>query len=146
MNSIALYYKQKFLEELIAYFPWYGTDHIENNASNNSYTFECVFVTAVTFLPSRCLAAIRGFLPSRCLAKIWGFLPSRWLATIKGYTYRHTDWWEGFMKYAVETGSGAKFHEYWFRLSKVNRGDTQTHRQQRDLINILYFFKIRKLG
>jgi hypothetical protein len=24
------------------------------------------------------------------------------------------------------------------------RGDTQTHRQQRDLISLLYFFKIRK--
>jgi hypothetical protein len=23
-----------------------------------------------------------------------------------GYTYRHTDWWEGFKKYAVEMGSG----------------------------------------
>jgi hypothetical protein len=24
-----------------------------------------------------------------------------------GYTYRHTDWWEGFMKYDVETGTVA---------------------------------------
>jgi hypothetical protein len=24
-----------------------------------------------------------------------------------GYTYRHTDWWERFMKYGVETGLGA---------------------------------------
>jgi hypothetical protein len=34
------------------------------------------------------------------------------------------------MDYAVEVGSGAKFHEDWFRHSKVVRGrftDTQAH-------------------
>jgi hypothetical protein len=31
------------------------------------------------------------------------------------------------------------------RLSEVNRGDTHTYRQQRDLISLLYFFKIRKV-
>jgi hypothetical protein len=41
---------------------------------------------------------------------------------------------------------GTKFHKDWFRLSKVNRGDTNTHGQQRDLISLLYFFKIRKVG
>jgi hypothetical protein len=25
----------------------------------------------------------------------------------EGYTYRHTDSWEGFMKYAIEMGSAA---------------------------------------
>jgi hypothetical protein len=46
---------------------------------------------------------------------------------IGGFTYRYTDWWEAFMKYAVEMGSGAiKFHKDWFRHSKVDRGDTQT--------------------
>jgi hypothetical protein len=61
---------KKFWEELIAYFPWYDTGHIENNASNNSSIVACVFVTAVTFLPSRCLATIGGVLQSRCLARI----------------------------------------------------------------------------
>jgi hypothetical protein len=28
----------------------------------------------------------------------------------EGCTYRHTDWWEGFMKYTVEVGSGAMIH------------------------------------
>jgi hypothetical protein len=28
----------------------------------------------------------------------------------EGYTYRHTDYWEGFMKYAVEMGSVAMIH------------------------------------
>jgi hypothetical protein len=51
----------KFWEELMAYFPFYDTGHIENDASNNSSIVACVFVTAVTFLPSRCLATIGGF-------------------------------------------------------------------------------------
>jgi hypothetical protein len=50
-------------------------------------------------------------------------------------------------------GSGAmtlrtKFHKDWFRHSKDNGGDTQTHThthtEQRDLISLLYFFKIRQ--
>jgi hypothetical protein len=80
---------KKFWEELIAYFPWYDTGHIENNASNNSSIVSCVFVTAVTFLPSRCLARIGRFLPSRWLTTIRGFLPIRCLAAIRGI-YRHT--------------------------------------------------------
>jgi hypothetical protein len=56
----------------LAYFPWYDTDHIENDASNNSSVVAYVFVTAVTFQLSRCLAAIRVVLPSRCLAAIGG--------------------------------------------------------------------------
>jgi hypothetical protein len=46
-------------EELIAYFPWYDANRIEN-VSNNSSIVACVFVTAETFLPSRCLATIGG--------------------------------------------------------------------------------------
>jgi hypothetical protein len=42
-------------------FLWYYTDRIESYASNNSSTVACVFVAAVTFLPSRCLAAIGGY-------------------------------------------------------------------------------------
>jgi hypothetical protein len=60
----------KFWEELIAYFPWYDTGHIENDASNNSSILGWVFVTVVTFLPSRCLATIRGFLRSRCRSPV----------------------------------------------------------------------------
>jgi hypothetical protein len=62
-----LIYNKKFWEELIAYLPWYDTCHTENDASNNFSTVACVFVTAVTFLPSPCLATIGGFLPSRLL-------------------------------------------------------------------------------
>jgi hypothetical protein len=64
--AINLSYNKKLWEELIAYFPSYDTDRIENDVSNNYSIVACVFVTAVTFLLSRCLA------------------------TIGGYTYRHT--------------------------------------------------------
>jgi hypothetical protein len=85
------YKNNKFREELIAYFPWYNTSHIENDASNNSSVVACVFVIAVTFLPSRCLATIMGFLPSRCLVTIRWSLPSSCLATIGGiHRHRHT--------------------------------------------------------
>jgi hypothetical protein len=81
---------KKFWEELIAYFPWYYTGHIENDASNNSSIVPCVLVIAATFLPSRCLATRRGFLPSRCLATIRGLLPSRCVATVRGDTHTQT--------------------------------------------------------
>jgi hypothetical protein len=47
-------------------------------SSNNSSIVECIFVNAVTFLTSRCLATIGEFLPSRCLV------------TMGGYTDTHT--------------------------------------------------------
>jgi hypothetical protein len=52
---------KKFWEELIAFFPWYDTERAENDASNNSFIVEFVFVAAVTFLLSRCLKTIGGF-------------------------------------------------------------------------------------
>jgi hypothetical protein len=55
-------HNNKFWEELIDYFPWYDPGHIESDESNNSSIVARVFVTAVTFLPGRCLATIRGFL------------------------------------------------------------------------------------
>jgi hypothetical protein len=60
-------HNKKFWEEIIAYLPLYDTDRIKNDVSNNSSVVACVFVTVVTFLPSR------------------------YLATIGGYTYRNTD-------------------------------------------------------
>jgi hypothetical protein len=39
--------------------PRYYTDRIENDASNN-FIVACIFVTAGTCLPSRCLATIGG--------------------------------------------------------------------------------------
>jgi hypothetical protein len=57
---LLLGYNKKFWEELIAYFTWYDTGHIDNDASNGSSIVACVFVTAVTFLQSRCRATIAG--------------------------------------------------------------------------------------
>jgi hypothetical protein len=56
---------------------------IENDSSNNTSFVGCIFVVAGTCLPIH------------------------YLVTIWGYTCRHTDLLEGFMKYAVEMGSGA---------------------------------------
>jgi hypothetical protein len=45
------------------------------------------------------------------------------------------------LRWAQVSDISTKFHKDWFRDSNVNRGDTQTHRQQRDLIGLLNFFK-----
>jgi hypothetical protein len=61
--------------------------------------FYCyVFVAALTFLPDRCLA------------------------TIRGYT---KDWWEGFIKYAFEMGSGAMI--YVPSLTKTGSANQKMH-------------------
>jgi hypothetical protein len=36
-------------------------DDTENDASNNSAIVACVFIAAVTFLPDRSLATVRGY-------------------------------------------------------------------------------------
>jgi hypothetical protein len=71
-SLLSLFWNKKFREELITYFPWYDTGHIENDASNNSSIVACVFVTAVTLLLSHCLATIGGSVPSHYLATIGG--------------------------------------------------------------------------
>jgi hypothetical protein len=114
------YKYKKFWEELITYFPWYDTGHIENDTSNNSSIVACVFVTTVMFLQSHCLATIGGFLPRHCLAMI-------------GDTHTHTNWWEGLFNYAVEMGSGAMIYVPTFinigsGIQKIIWGDTQLHR------------------
>jgi hypothetical protein len=73
--------KNTFWEELIAYFPWSYTERIENDVSNNFSIVAFVFVTAETFLQSRCLETTGGIFTE----------PSSYLATIRRYTYRHTD-------------------------------------------------------
>jgi hypothetical protein len=111
---------KKFLEDLIAHFPWYDKSHIENDASNNSSIDAYVFVTAVTYLPSRCLAMIRGLLPNSCLATITGFLPTRCLATIR----------EFLRSPCLATIRGIHRH---------------THTQKRDLISLLLFFQNKEI-
>jgi hypothetical protein len=48
----------KFWEELIVYFHRHDKDRVENHSSNITSIVACVFIAVVTFLPSRCLAAI----------------------------------------------------------------------------------------
>jgi hypothetical protein len=92
-----------FWEELIAYFPfvWHGP----HRKRRVQFFYCCVCI--------RCRGnSFTELLPSNDLG---------------GYTYRHTDWWEGFMKYTFEMGSGAmiyipSFIRNWFRHSKVDRG------------------------
>jgi hypothetical protein len=54
---------KKFWEQLIAYFPWDDTGHIETDASTNSSVAACIFVTAVTYLAAL-TEVLRGFLQS----------------------------------------------------------------------------------
>jgi hypothetical protein len=110
---------------LFSFFLRYDTGRIENDAFNNFSVGACVFVAAVTFLPSRCLA------------------------TIRGYTYRRTDSSEGFMKYAIEMSSGAMIYIPSFikidsSIQKLMGWDLQTRRQHDDLIGIFLFFKNKK--
>jgi hypothetical protein len=60
------------------------------------------------------------------------FLPSCCLKTIGGYTYKHTDLWEGFKKYAVKMGSGAMIYIPSFIqiVSAVEEYIEEIHRQQ----------------
>jgi hypothetical protein len=116
---------KKFWKEVIAYFRWYSMGHIENDTPNNCSIVVCVFATTVTFSLSCCLAMIRG------------------------YTYRHTDWWEGFFNYAVEMGSGAVIYlpsciKIGSGIQKLIGGDTQTARWSHKPTFI--FFKIREVG
>jgi hypothetical protein len=97
-------------------------DHIEDDASRNSVVV-CVLIAMVMFLSSCCLA------------------------TTGGYTHRHKDRWKGFMKYAVEMGSGAMIciHTYQvsYRLVQTFKswwGD-KTHRQHGDIISLLLLFQ-----
>jgi hypothetical protein len=55
------------------------------------------------------------------------------------------------MKYAAEMGSGTmilhtKFHNNWFRHSKVDKGNSQAYRQHRDIISLLLFFQNKESG
>jgi hypothetical protein len=101
-------WQKKFLEGLIAYFPWYDTNRIENDVSNNYSIVACVFVTTVTFLPSRCLETIGGFYRTEQL-------PSKDTGI-----HIQTRRCKGFFNQAVEMGSGAVI--YIPRFIKIGSG------------------------
>jgi hypothetical protein len=100
-------------------------DHIEKDVSKYFSSVARVFVAVVTFLPNY------------------------FLATITRYTYRHTDRCEGFMKYAVEMGSGAKISiPSFIKIGSINQkfvGGIQRHAESMmTLWTCFYFFKQRK--
>jgi hypothetical protein len=66
-------YNNNFWEEPIAYFPLYDMYRIENDASNNSSIFPCVFVAAVKFFTKPLLSNDKGIVtePLLGLATIW---------------------------------------------------------------------------
>jgi hypothetical protein len=110
----------EFWEEQITYCPWYDSDRIENDTSDSYSIVASVFVDAILFLLSRCLV------------------------TTAGYTFRGIDWWEIFMKWAVEIGSGAMIYVPSFikirsGINFVIRG-LHRHRLRGDHISLLYFF------
>jgi hypothetical protein len=74
------------------------------------------------------------------------FSPTCCLATTGKFTYRHTVWWEGFIKYVVEMGSDAIIHILSFikidsAIQKLIWGDIQIHIQHGDHMGLLLFFK-----
>jgi hypothetical protein len=110
-----------------------------------------VFYAAGTCLPNPCLATIGGshIQTHRLMGAIyevqrWDGLRCHdvhtqfrkdWLRhwDANGWTHRHTDWWERFMRHAVEMGSGAlmyipSFIKIGWGIHKLMGGHTQTHR------------------
>jgi hypothetical protein len=86
----------------------------------------CVFVTAVKFLPSRCLAKIAGILPSRCVATIGGIFTEPLPSNDKGIFTE-----------PLPINDRGIFAE---PLPSNNKGGC-THRQQRYRISLLLFFQ-----
>jgi hypothetical protein len=114
--KLHIYIHKKFWEELIAYFPWYDTGHIENDASNNSSIVACI--------------CYRGKVSTEPLpSNDWGIFIELLPSKDRGI----------FIEPLHSNGKGT-FTE---PLPINDRGYTQTHthRQQRDLISLLYFFQ-----
>jgi hypothetical protein len=112
----------KFSEELIAYVP------LIRHRSQRIRCLEQFFVAAGTSLPSRCLATMGGI-----RIQIHGLMG--WIYEVRR--------WDGLRCHVIHT----KFHKQWFRHSNVDSGGggvahtNKTHRQQDDLISLIYFFQ-----
>jgi hypothetical protein len=58
------------------------------------------------------------------------------------FTYRHTDWWEGFMEFAVEMGLGAMiFIPSYVKIGSGIEKLIGGHRQHGDLISLRLYFQ-----
>jgi hypothetical protein len=120
---------KKFWEELIAYLPliWHWP--------NRKRCLQQFFIAMRTCLMSRCLAMKGGIHFTKPL-------PSN------DRRYTHTDWWEGFMKYIIEMGSGAiiyipSFIKIGSGIQKLIGGGG-IHRQHGDCLSLLLFFQNKK--
>jgi hypothetical protein len=168
-NNIKQNINRKFWEELIAYFPVIRHGPHRKRRVQLFFYSACVFVAAVTFSPSRCLVTIGkytyrhtdwwGGLWSTIFWDITPCSPLRINRRFRG-TYRlhlqgrkskqsKNPAWEQvassrkmvlFKTTAVRTSNPMKFHKDLFKHSKVDRGDTQTQRQQSNLIRLPSFF------
>jgi hypothetical protein len=94
-----------------------------------------VLLEAGTCLPSRCLAPKGGILVQLTEPLPWNDRKDTHTDTqIDGMDLLSTPLrWVRVPYYTVHT----KFHKDWFRHSKVDKGDTQTRRQDGDRINLL---------
>jgi hypothetical protein len=93
------------------------TDRIENNAVNHSSTLAYVFAAAVTFLPSRCLATLRGYTNEHRLMK--GIYKARR--------------WDGLRRRNIYIN----FHIILQIFKKTGMGIPKTHRQRGNCIIFL---------
>jgi hypothetical protein len=132
--------RDKIWEDPVYYFPWNDTDRIENDGSNYSSIVAYIFFAAVTFLPSRYLATILESLPS-------SYLGTTGRNIHVDTQTEERDLLSTALRWAQVPWLHTNFHRNWFRHSKVNSVDTQTHRQHWDRIGLFFlFFKIRKIG
>jgi hypothetical protein len=126
--------------------------------------FQQFFAAAVTWLPSRCLATIRGYTDRPTDSHLLGHgphrkrrgqqlfyccvcIPCRGNVFIEllpsNDTHADTDWWEGFMKYTVEMGSGTMIYIPTFMhsdIQKLIRGDSQTHIDRMVISSAFFIF------
>jgi hypothetical protein len=124
VNLFLWYLKQEVLWRTTAYF------HLVRHRKHSKQRVQQFFYCCM------CIGSSGKVLPSLCLPRIGDI--------------SHADWWEGFMKYAVETGSGplhTKFYKDCFRHSKFKReGYTDTQTALWSHKPTLIFFKIRRVG
>jgi hypothetical protein len=93
----------------------------------------CVFIAAVTFLPSLYRVTIRIFLLRRCLAVV-----RRWW----WYTYKHTAWWNCLKNNQRENGKNwSRVPDGCLTPRRTGRLIVRSHK-----LTFISFFKIRKVG
>jgi hypothetical protein len=76
-------------------------------------------------------------LSSQTMCSHWDIAHTSWWKQ-EGYIYGHKVWWEGFMKYAVEMGSGAMIYiPNFIKIGSAIQKLIHWHRQEGDSISLL---------